>query len=67
MKLYNLGVPVTVSVDELLTFRDDDPDVLYYGTPGLNGALWMPILEKAVAKIYGNYEMLSRKLMGSVA
>lgn len=59
-----LGVPVTVSVDELLTFRNDKPDVLYYGTPGLDGALWMPILEKAAAKMYGNYEMLSGGLMG---
>ena len=63
LRLYLLGVPITVSVDEYLAFKydpianklTDDP---YYARPGLDGSLWMPILEKAAAKLYGNYEML---------
>ena len=61
VRLYLLGVPVTVSVDEQLLFKDNR---LIYAEPGLDGSLWFPILEKAAAKMYGNYEMLSGGYMG---
>lgn len=59
-----LGIPVTVSVDERLPFYFDGPTGLFYGAAAVDGALWMPILEKAAAKFYGNYEMLSGGWMG---
>ena len=59
-----MGIPVTVTVDEFLPFNDADEEGLEYGDASPDKALWMPILEKAAAKLYGNYEMLSGGYMG---
>ncbi len=59
-----MGIPVTVSVDEYLPFYGQSPDYLYYARSPPDNGLWMPIFEKAAAKLYGNYEMLSGGLMG---
>lgn len=37
---------------------------LVYAKPSPDGALWMPILEKAAAKMYGNYEVMVAGWMG---
>ena len=70
--LYMMGIPVTVTVDDYLPFEEDfwtnypeiTDDDLKYAQPSADGALWMPILEKAAAKLYGNYEMLVGGNMG---
>jgi len=41
-----------VSVDDRLLFEND---VLFHAQPADNGAMWAPILEKAWAKMKGNY------------
>lgn len=64
LNMYVMGIPVTVTVDEFLPFWDDQTDGLIYGSKSPDRALWMPILEKAGAKLYGNYEMLSGGWMG---
>ena len=59
-----MGIPVTVTVDDhILTFSEnwDNP---VYARPASDGAMWMPILEKAAAKLYGNFEMISGGWMG---
>jgi len=50
-----MGIPVTISVDDYLLFNagqnmtgDWNPIM---GREGADGALWGPILEKAVAKL----------------
>ena len=62
--MYVMGIPVTVTVDEHLPFLYNSDDGLVYGDHSVDGGLWMPILEKAAAKLFGNYEMLSGGLMG---
>ena len=57
VKLYIMGIPVTVTIDDYLPFRKYT-DSLLYSKIGPDNALWMPILEKAAAKLYGNYEFL---------
>ena len=64
LQMYMMGIPVTVTVDEFLPFYYRSVNGLIYGKAGVDGALWMPILEKAAAKLFGNYEMLSGGWMG---
>ena len=56
VNFYSLGVPHTVIVDDYLPIEE------YWGTAytvfskmGPDAALWAPILEKAFAKLHGNY------------
>lgn len=62
--MYMMGIPVTVTVDEFLPFSYAGEKGLVYGSASPDSAMWMPILEKAAAKLYGNYEMLSGGWMG---
>ena len=62
--MYVMGIPVTVTVDEYLPLLYKSTQGLVYGNHSVDGALWMPILEKAAAKLFGNYEMLSGGWMG---
>ena len=61
--LYLMGMPVTVTVDDYLPFWEGS-NTLTYSSVSSDNALWMPILEKAAAKLYGNYGMLSGGWMG---
>ena len=60
-----MGIPVTVTVDDNLLFEWPGGFYTAFAQPGLDGAFWVPILEKAVAKLYGNYEMLVGGQTGS--
>ena len=57
-QFYILGVPTTVTID------DSIPLVFYEGGKSAfakvsdDGALWGPLIEKAFAKLHGNYESL---------
>ena len=64
VQLYVMGIPVTVTVDEFLPMWQPDKDYLIYSQDAVDGALWMPILEKAAAKLFGNYEMMIGGFMG---
>ena len=64
MRFYVLGIPVTVTIDDYLSFTSNSLANLQYGEQGKDGAMWMPILEKAAAKFYGNFEMLSGGMVG---
>ena len=59
-----MGIPVTVTVDDNFVFYYPDGADFEYGRPSWDGAVWLPILEKAVAKLYGNYEMMVGGWMG---
>jgi len=47
-----------------MPFWNNGPEDLVYGKMAVDGAMWMPILEKAAAKLFGNYETLSGGWMG---
>lgn len=64
VNMYVMGIPVTVTVDDFLPMWSASERGLIYGGPSPDKSLWMPILEKAAAKFYGNYEMLSGGWMG---
>lgn len=53
VNLYLLSVPITIRIDDLL------PSYMSYNQTVfarvVNKGLWMPVLEKAFAKMYGNY------------
>ena len=53
LRLYVKGKPAVVTIDDYLPF--------YYGSPAFanrpaSGAFWGPFIEKAFAKLTGNYE-----------
>jgi Calpain family cysteine protease len=55
MNLFVKGKPAVVTIDDFLPF--------YYGQPNFakrssDGDFWMPFLEKAFAKLMGNYESI---------
>ena len=62
IKLYALGVPHTVLVDDFIPMRykKKKHHVLFGGVEGMehggDKSLWGLIFEKAFAKFYGNYE-----------
>ena len=63
VNLHLMGIPVTVTIDDSLPFWKGSTG-LVYAQAGPDGALWMPILEKAAAKLYGNYEVMVGGWMG---
>ena len=55
-QMYALGVPVTVTVDDVLPLDDDGHTV--FAKVGSDQALWPLVLEKCFAKLHGNYEAI---------
>ena len=57
--LYPLGVPHTVVVDDSvpqITELDDNGNKMNgMAAPGVDKSFWGPMLEKAFAKMYGNF------------
>ena len=64
LDLFVMGIPVTVTVDDYLLFPLHAGTALRYAKVGPDKSLWMPILEKAAAKLYGNYEVMVGGWMG---
>ena len=62
VNLYVLGCPVTVRVDDYLPFSampsSTNRDSALLSAKVTSQGLWMPLLEKALAKVYGNYSGL---------
>jgi len=53
---YILGVPHTVTIDDKLPLNSSGTSVFAGVSP--DGALWGPLIEKAFAKLHGNYETI---------
>jgi hypothetical protein len=54
--LYVKGKPTTITVDESIPFLNSNT---LGSKPSSNGAHWVQILEKAYAKMVGNYEIIA--------
>lgn len=64
VNIYVLGFPMTVMVDEYLPLisQEDGSSTTIFSKVNDGGALWAPLLEKAFAKRYGNYEHIEKGL-----
>jgi len=56
VQLYKLGNPITIQIDDRLPMSTGSK--LLFAQIGDDKSLWGPLLEKAFAKFYGNYEVL---------
>jgi len=56
--MYQLGVPKTFIIDDFLPIRTGGRigsfETIFAGI-GSDNSIWVPLLEKAFAKMYGNY------------
>jgi hypothetical protein len=55
LRVYVLGVPTTITVDDRIPLVDGTS---IFGAASPDGALWGMLIEKAFAKIHGNYESI---------
>lgn len=58
LKMYLLGTPITVTIDDFLPFDEENPEMLLYSMISLDKAAWFPLLEKAAAKYLGTYDAI---------
>ena len=58
VKFYPLGVPIHVTVDDQMPCYTAIP-LLQFAKVGEDGALWPVIMEKAFAKLHGNYSRIA--------
>ena len=56
LRLYILGVPHTVTVDDHMPLSSSGQAI--FAGVSQDGALWGPVLEKAFAKVHGTYEAI---------
>lgn len=56
LKVFVKGRPEEVTVDDLFPIYNNQPA---FAKPTTDGAWWLPILEKAFAKVHVNYEQIS--------
>lgn len=57
VNLYALGVPHTVVIDDYLALMDGEDSTIFSQLSSDNG-LWGPYIEKAIAKLHGNFHHL---------
>lgn len=58
MKLWLLGMPISVVIDDYLPVQEWDTRYTRYAQVASDGALWGALLEKSLAKYLGNYEAI---------
>ena len=56
---YLQGMPISLTIDDYLPYYTGDDQYTLYGQKGADGSFWGPLLEKAVAKYIGSYDLIS--------
>ena len=56
VKLFVKGKPTIITVDDYVPFMKDQ---IYTDRRAPDGSFWGPIIEKAFAKMVGNYELIA--------
>jgi hypothetical protein len=57
LNVYVLGVPFTLLIDDKIPYNENTGTTIFAHTSA-DGALWGPLIEKAFAKLHGNYEAI---------
>lgn len=55
MKLYIRGKPWVLTIDDTFAFLDKEKNLRYAKFDLITNSLWAPLIEKAYAKVKGNY------------
>ena len=50
--------PITITIDDRVPNKKDKKGSVMFAKIGRDGAVWGPLLEKALAKYHGTYEPL---------
>ena len=64
IKLYALMMPIVVTIDDKIPVKKGTRDETWHAPFGEDGSVWAPLLEKAMAYMYGNYEAVDNGLTG---
>jgi len=64
LKLHVKGKPEYITIDDKLPYGSSTP---YFAKKSVDGSWWMPILEKAYAKVFMNYEIIGFGWMSEAA
>lgn len=62
LRLFIRGKPWVFVVDNFLLYKSvrGVSEIPVFAGPGPTGSFWVPILEKALAKVYGNYLQIGK-------
>ena len=52
-------MPVVIAIDDYLPFIASNDIYTLYGQRGDDSSIWGPLLEKAIAKFVGSYDLIS--------
>jgi len=56
VRLYDMGCPITVTVDDYFPYNVEKSSGAFWHMNKVTKAYWPHILQKAVSKLYGNYD-----------
>ena len=58
VKLYDMGVPISVTVDDYIPYDASYDDTAYWWINFQTKSLWPHVLQKAASKLFTNYHAL---------
>ena len=58
LNMYALLMPVTITIDDIVPFREVNPEKALYASIGRDHSVWGILIEKAFSKFLGSYETI---------